>query len=587
MKLGDVTMIDLQYGLFNSSYRHIRCERLDESIFENKKFEFNVAREEKFACQMMMFCKEEFYCFLDSANLSWKGMQNRVRIEIDCEKLSRKDLRIYFEGYVNDDSGKLVADPILKKRGQLIEAEIGQMFWIEGKIPNDFADNNLNFDIKMYFQQGYDDEVLMASAKIDINVSDVVLKPLNQSDFFLDLWQHPSNWARMYELELWSDEHFRIIENNLRELASMGQKVAMVIVSEMPWAGQSCYKFSKNASNLFEYNIVDVFKDEDGNIDCDFKNFDRYIDMCFKLGIDREIDLYGLLGVWGGRDFGNPLADYKYALRLRYFDRNDGVYKYINSKYELKQYVSKLFNHIIENGWWNITRLASDEPASPDIFDSCVEFLNSSIENDNIKMKAAVCHKEFIDEYKDKDCDLSLYLGLILDNKYEIKNLRNKLNKDGKKLTWYLMCVPNFPNNFIDSPPIESRVVGWYTYYFGVNGFLRWDYAIWPKEPLNNPSYKFPHWKAGDMFFVYPGKDGKPMSSLRWENLRFGIQDHQLLLLGEEKLGGKEYVDENLLSKLLGNIDDMRMNSFLDMDMNYSLNYSDYEKIRSKIFDLK
>ncbi|WP_334293662.1 glycoside hydrolase domain-containing protein [Clostridioides difficile] len=39
--------------------------------------------------------------------------------------------------------------------------------------------------------------------------------------------------------------HFEIVDNYLKELASLGEKVATVIVSDYPWAGQSCYKVYK------------------------------------------------------------------------------------------------------------------------------------------------------------------------------------------------------------------------------------------------------------------------------------------------------------------------------------------------------
>ncbi|MHA2012413.1 MAG: glycoside hydrolase domain-containing protein [Candidatus Helarchaeota archaeon] len=70
------------------------------------------------------------------------------------------------------------------------------------------------------------------------------------------------------------------------------------------------------------------------------------------------------------------------------------------------------------------------------------------------------------------------------------------------------------------SPPlIENRLISWFTYYFGLDGFLRRDYAIWPNDLWNRPSYKFPIWKAGDMFFVYPGNDGNLIYSTHCENL--------------------------------------------------------------------
>lgn len=52
------------------------------------------------------------------------------------------------------------------------------------------------------------------------------------------------------------------------------------------------------------------------------------------------------------------------------------------------------------------------------------------------------------------------------------------------------------------------------------------------------------------MFFVYPGKDLKPVRSVRMENLRFGIQDFELFtMLEKEKV--REYIEVELMQELL------------------------------------
>ncbi len=52
------------------------------------------------------------------------------------------------------------------------------------------------------------------------------------------------------------------------------------------------------------------------------------------------------------------------------------------------------------------------------------------------------------------------------------------------------------------------------------------------------------------MFFVYPGKDLKPVRSVRMENLRFGIQDFELFTM-LEKEKGREYIEVELMQELL------------------------------------
>ena len=43
-------------------------------------------------------------------------------------------------------------------------------------------------------------------------------------------------------------------------------------------------------------------------------------------------------------------------------------------------------------------------------------------------------------------------------------------------------------------------------------------------DPFTNPG-----WPPGDFFVVYPGLDGKPMDSIRWEVFAESLQDYAML----------------------------------------------------------
>jgi hypothetical protein len=84
-------------------------------------------------------------------------------------------------------------------------------------------------------------------------------------------------------------------------------------------------------------------------------------------------------------------------------------------------------------------------------------------------------------------------------------------------------CNPPVPNNFVFSPPIEGRWIGWYIMAHKYNGFLRWAYDAWPEDPARDARHGY--WPAGDCFMVYPG--GK--SCVRFEKMREGIVDFEKL----------------------------------------------------------
>ena len=99
----------------------------------------------------------------------------------------------------------------------------------------------------------------------------------------------------------------------------------------------------------------------------------------------------------------------------------------------------------------------------------------------------------------------------------------------GQTTTFYVCCAPSQPNNFIFSPPVEGRYMGWHAAALGYNGFLRWAYDAWPADPLRDARHTL--WPAGDCFLVYPGGN----SCIRFEKLREGISDFEKIRILKEK----------------------------------------------------
>lgn len=552
-------MMNIEYALMKSDYKHVKNKEIQSSMWNNSHIDITVAREEKFAFSIILKADEEFTCSLDSNNnISYKGLISRIRFNLDLEDEIKDNFNISFVGYVNDDNGDLVGDVILRESYDLVGKGENKVLWVEGRIPRGFKKDKLDLNIKLYLGYAYEEEREVENIKAQINVLDITLDPINQGDFYLDLWQHPSNWSRMYNVPLWCDDHFKIIENYIEELASLGQKTITAIVSDFLWGGQGCYKVFKNPSNLFEMNMIKVKRNTKGDLTLDFSVIDRYIEICMKHGIDKEIDLFGISGNWDVMGFGNPLEDYKDPIRVNYYDENIKSFKYITAKEDIGIYIKHLFNHLIEKGWWNKVRVMSDEPTDISIVSEFMSFIDELSLNHKVIYKSAIHYDECFKHNEENFGEISLSLPLVIKNYKGIDKLKEKINKDGGKLTYYVCCFPDKINNFLSSPLIENRLVPWLAYYYNLDGFLRWDYAIWPKDPLKDASYKHPNWRAGDMFFVYPGRDMKPLRSLRWENMRFGIQDYALFKMLESKGISKDTIKKKLIEKYIGKKEDLK-----------------------------
>ncbi len=137
----------------------------------------------------------------------------------------------------------------------------------------------------------------------------------------------------------------------------------------------------------------------------------------------------------------------------------------------------------------------------------------------------------------------------------------------GEEVWWYLCTVPKAPylGLFIDHPGTALRLWPWQSWQYGVQGILIWATTYWHSleaypDTLQNPwedpmswttSYGTPRgarlpWGNGDGRFLYPPRrdpnavtapclDG-PISSLRWENLRDGLEDYEYFWLLDQQV---------------------------------------------------
>lgn len=101
------------------------------------------------------------------------------------------------------------------------------------------------------------------------------------------------------------------------------------------------------------------------------------------------------------------------------------------------------------------------------------------------------------------------------------------------------------PNFYIDRPAIYQRLIAWYCWMYGVDGFEHWSTTYfwrnvlkgkpmsekWPNIPWDSRTY---HYYDGEGQLIYPGPDGWPLPSLRLEIFRDGMEDYEYLYLLNE-----------------------------------------------------
>ena len=128
----------------------------------------------------------------------------------------------------------------------------------------------------------------------------------------------------------------------------------------------------------------------------------------------------------------------------------------------------------------------------------------------------------------------------------------------GDEVWWYICIAPTHPfaNWFVEYPAMEARLLWWMAYRRRVSGFLYYTMNRWPRSeaPMRIDGNNKTDWDPasyetanGDGCLFYPGPEG-PISTVRLENVRDGLEDYELLrLLGGE---GADFLCDRLIGSL-------------------------------------
>lgn len=354
------------------------------------------------------------------------------------------------------------------------------------------------------------------SLPLQVQVADRVLPEPKEWRFHLDLWQNPYAVARIFDVPLWSKEHFDRMRPLMQQLAAAGQKVITCSVISHPWNGQTYDPFE---------SMIAKMKQLDGSWRYDYTVFDRWVEFMMSCGITEQIDCYTLVP-WHYRfDYYDCATNSVKELACR-----PGEQKYHDF---IVPFLRDFSRHLREKGWFQRTHIAMDErpkdqmeAAWQTIQDADPEFKIEGAANYSVDSEAA-----------DRVDDISVAFQYDL---IKGEGLRRRTAK-GQKITFYTCCGPERPNTFTFSPPAESAYLGLHAAACGYDGYLRWAYNSWPKQP--NEDSRFGNWPAGDTYLVYP--EG---SSIRFERLVEGIQAYEKirLLRPELNLKGAKDLDEML-----------------------------------------
>jgi hypothetical protein len=279
---------------------------------------------------------------------------------------------------------------------------------------------------------------------------------------------------------------------------------------------------AEHRQNVFRVSLdlIACKLNEDRKLECDFSRFDKWAEVFWNTG---RMDLLetGFVARFGEGGWSSK------EVVLRDFRAQSASGSItMPGKEFLPQFLPAFENHLREKGWLEKTIFhIADEPSNHNVMDWRVasEFAH----------RYAPALRR-IDAIETPHCYDRLEIWVPkLDYLATWYDAYRRVQDQGYELWFYTVGIfqkGSHPNKTVDVPLIESRILHWLNYRYGLKGYLHWGFNQWTDDPFEAPGQH-----RGDGWHVYPKKDGL-LNSLRWEQMRNGLQDYEYFWMLEEKI---------------------------------------------------
>lgn len=295
--------------------------------------------------------------------------------------------------------------------------------------------------------------------------------------------------------------------------------------------------------NVFRVSLslIEPTLTADGKLRCDFSQFDRWAQVFWDTGrmdgLETGFVAHFGEGGWSSREV--VLSDFVVK------DAASGKTRRLPGKKFLPLFLPQFVQHLREMNWLDKTLFhISDEPSDHNVMGwrEASDFVHR-------------CAPELrrIDAIETPHCRDRLEVWVPkLDHLAAWHEAFDEARREGNQLWFYTVGIyqaGSLPNKTVDVHLIDSRILHWLNYRYRLKGYLHWGFNAWTDDPINAPGKH-----RGDGWQVYPTPGGL-LDSLRWEQMRAGIQDYECLWLLDNKI---DHLRAGLSPRVAGLIDPSR-----------------------------
>ncbi|MGI6295610.1 MAG: glycoside hydrolase domain-containing protein [Armatimonadota bacterium] len=326
---------------------------------------------------------------------------------------------------------------------------------------------------------------------------------------------HITNWfsyrhiANVHKVEPWCEPFWKWLEVWARAMADYRQDTVLTPTPQ----------------------LIRGIDDGKGNLTFDFSNFDRWVELFDRSGVDGIIEGGHMCGRKGGDWSSKDLEAWFINTTMpdgswRKWEDASAVGE--EHKKFLSQYMPALQKHLEEKGWLGrYVQHIADEPTdtNAETYIAVAKLLKQYAPKIPI-IDASMC------ETIAGAIDIWVPQTSGLDQKLDFYQARKQLGEH----VWIYTCLSpkgKYMNRFVDYHTLSTRLLHWVNFKYDATGYLHWGLTYWHGDPFKDLE---PNWGGdtflppGDDHLVYPSSRG-PLSSIRWEAMRDGIEDYEMLKL--------------------------------------------------------
>ena len=430
------------------------------------------------------------------------------------------------DNYLTCEAG-LFPDPLFPIDDGKFRIRVGKWrtIWVSIDIPEDLPEGKYPVSIEISSEETQESQTVT----FDVTVNSAVL-PKQKLRF--TQWLHCDCIADAHNVEIFSEEHWRLIESYMRLAAEHGMN--MILTPVITPALDTAVGAERPTVQL-----VKITLDENGYT-FDFTLLERFVRMAQGCGIN-DFEISHFFTQWGAAYCPKVIAVVN-GEEKRIFGWDTA-----SDSEEYKTFLEALVPQLIaelnrlgvkhEHIWFHV----SDEPNKDHMprYRICEGMIHELIEG---------CH------HMDALSTFNYYKEGLVETPVVATNSKSMglyVDANIDNLWCYYCCsqCTGVANRFFSMPSARNRIIGVQLYKYGIKGFLHWGYNFYYTQyskakidPFceSDSGGAFP---SGDAFSVYPYKNGA-IPSLRQKVFMNALEDARLLELLEEKIGKQAVVAE-------------------------------------------